>query len=907
MLEHELVLAASPLGTRVDDDRHDASAVVESIADDERLDPFIRDGMRRGDVLVDADPARGVSALACSAGVRIVRLDLGAMGVYDGDPMQSPQERAGEPGDDAGQIDEHVVSLLEGEQLLHLHAGDAAQVAPLLARVNAYVRAGRVAAVVWRHDPVLAGGLDVSADAIAALDRCGFRHFAMHTGSEEPELIAVAPPNLSDLVFSLSDAFLDRASHVPESAEPLTEACVAADALFDAVLEDVVPGAAALGRIPTRGEIALFQLEQAWTTARAVSFDIFDTLVVRRTAAPTDVFLFLADRSPFAPLALPAEALRDARERAEIAARRHAAAAKGTLEVTLWEIHAGLAHDLGLPAELVPAMVRAEEEVELAVCIAHPTLTAWFARAGREGKPRWCISDTYHEARFLRELLTNAGYDLEGVTVVSSADRGCSKGDGRLFTEVVAEIGIPVEHLLHVGDHAISDDKVPAGMGIRTLLHPWAACRPSEQPAAATGDATALGLAMIGARTHEPPAPFWWRFGFSVAGPLLAAFSQWLHERMVADRIDRAYFLLRDGEVLHEAFRGVVGDAATVSTRLLESSRRAFSLPAWEARVRTLDAQLTASENPRPVREFLTRLGLDADAMSRDVARAGFDSLDEVVHPLDPEGGRRMQSVMQQPRVVAALRERSRVERALLLEYLTMEGVLAPGRVALVDVGWNGTIQKSLAAVLRLAQRPVPLFGYYLGSNATAHVESVGSSVAGFLFERGLPIERARVVMALPQLLEFICTTSRGSLRAFRRHEGRVQPVHGPVDHDAVQSERQQQLRMGLREYIDAFGAARRALRVGPVSADAALQRLARVITAPTAEEAEHIGEIAHGDGLGANRSRKLAAFSEGAWSLSSLHRDRQMAYWPAGLEARRDPRALVLRSVNWLLEDSRE
>ena len=69
----------------------------------------------------------------------------------------------------------------------------------------------------------------------------------------------------------------------------------------------------------------------------------------------------------------------------------------------------------------------------------------------------------------------------------------------------------------------------------------------------------------------------------------------------------------------------------------------------------------------------------------------------------------------------------------------------------------------------------------------------------------------------------------------------------------------------------------------------------------PTSEEASHIGDVRHGDGLGADRLRALAAFADAPATRDSLLRDHARAYWPTGLLARREPSALALRALLWM------
>jgi hypothetical protein len=448
----------------------------------------------------------------------------------------------------------------------------------------------------------------------------------------------------------------------------------------------------------------------------------------------------------------------------------------------------------------------------------------------------------------------------------------------------------------------VGDERVPESQGIVAVRHPWPAARLDDAPAAEPGDSVALGLSMIGARTVEPPFPFWWRFGYATAGPVLAGFALWLRHRFARDGIERAYFLLRDGEIIEQAYALLAGTGGP-ATALLESSRRAYTLPALESGKGSLLTQLVASENPRPVREFLTRMGLRPQVYEGDIRAAGFASGDEIASPWAMEDVARVATLMGRPAVARALVDRSREERRLLMAFLREAGVLAPGRVALVDIGWNATIQKALTTALDLERHPYSMHGYYLGALAQAKQEmSAGSTVSGYLFAGGEPAHRVQPVLQLRQLVEFICTTTRGSLKGFRwDDEGRSVPVHGAPDHDPAQAAAHAQLREGALAYVAALAQERVMFGFDQVGPDAALRRLARVIQHPSAEEAEMIGDLTHGEGLGSERVRRFAAFTPGAWDAASLRRDLATAYWPAGLLARREAQALVLRTLGWL------
>lgn len=673
-----------------------------------------------------------------------------------------------------------------------------------------------------------------------------------------------------------------------------------AQRLFDSLQLHASSAHELIGRAATPGEIADAQIDAAWASADVVSFDIFDTLIVRKVAAPIDVFLHLATPSPFRDWGIDAVSLAQHRQLAEHEARRHGMTTRGSGEVTLHEIHTALAQRLGHALADVPEMVRAEQVVELALCVAHPHLVQRVHRAKADGKQVWFVSDTYHEVPFLRELLENCGIVLDGVHLVSSAEERMCKGEGKLLLAVASRVGVTPGRVLHIGDHPQSDFCIPLQQGFVAVLHPWAASRHADRPAMAPGDAIVLGLAQIGSRTVQPAFPYWFRFGYAVAGPMLSGFALWLRERFLRDGVQRAYFLLRDGEIIHDVYRALHGDRPGPELALLESSRRAFMVPALASGNASVTAQLMACENPMPARQFLTRLGLRAADFTASFRAVGLQP-DDIVSRDDGERSARILALFARTDVVRAMLAQSHAERKLLMRYLTDEGVLAPGRIGLVDIGWNGTIQKALVSAARADKRSLDVHGFYLGTHASIVNDLNGSAASGFLFDAGVLAENAQAVLQLPQLVEFICSTGRGSLHGFRTEGARVVPVHGAVDHDSMQRASLAQVRDGALAYARGLSQEQRVFGEQAVSPAASIRHLARVIQSPTPEDAAMIGDIRHGDGFGLDRTRALAAFSEGECTAESLLRDHANAYWPAGLVARHEPAALALRALLWL------
>ncbi|MEO7363787.1 MAG: hypothetical protein ABI120_25875, partial [Gemmatimonadaceae bacterium] len=517
------------------------------------------------------------------------------------------------------------------------------------------------------------------------------------------------------------------------------------------------------------------------------------------------------------------------------------------------------------------------------------------------GKTVWFVSDSYHNAAFLKKLIASCGYNNPADRVVSSCDERYSKGSGKLMPRLFAAAGLKKTDIVHVGDNMNSDCVLPSQAGINGVWHPLAGAPEGSAPSQSREQALASGIAAWGARTFEPARPFWWRFGFSMAGPLLVGFSWWLHQKMKEDGVKRAYFMLRDGDVLKRIYDVLMeGRSDAIPSSLLESSRRGYMLSALGPTAPSLTSQLFVSENPRPVRDFLERLCIRTNDLLADFQQAGFSGPNEVVTNNDAD---RLSKLFSNPKIIERISHRSAEERELLMRYLRQEGVVGQKeRVALVDIGWNATIQKSLNHAATIARVPHDTVGYYLGTFAPSQRDAI-SPMRGYLCELGAPHERYRPLCEFRQLIEFICTSARGSLKHFESRGKLAVPVIAEPDHDEAQMAAIRELHEGAVEYAALMreeGTIFGINSLDPASASAPVYRL---MSNPTAEEAKIVGAMAHGDGMGISTSRRFAAFSGGNFSADNVLADFGRAYWKAGMLNQQCAESMMLRTLLWLHE----
>ncbi|MEZ2354078.1 HAD family hydrolase [Caballeronia sp. RCC_10] len=435
---------------------------------------------------------------------------------------------------------------------------------------------------------------------------------------------------------------------------------------------------------------ALEQLVAKAADAKLVSFDVFDTLFVRPLCDPEDLFDIIGER-----FSIPG--FRQLRRAAQTKAFQ-TMHSNGLKEITLDGIYASFGE---LPVEAA-RLKESEYELELTLTLPNPELVGAFLELARSRRVV-ITSDMYLPQTFFEALFEKHG--LPKLPLFISSARNATKRDsGELFDLVAAEMDVGPRDILHIGDNELSDIRRAAERGLTTFhyVDPRRARLPVKVPTPAAS--IAFGLPRTFSETVEPGS--FEALGFETGGPAAFAFLQWLRQSAQRDSIDLVLFTSRDGYVLERMQKR--GDAgAFPRCAYFKSSRTALTLAAtdeanFEARLPFL---LSGAQELSPF-ELLERIGVTppADHVMRDIG-------------LGPEVRLNDANLGVFRSFLWACRweilKTCRTVRAGLHNYLRELGVTDGMRVAMVDVGWNGTTQEAFDQALK-GLYDVDLFGYYM-------------------------------------------------------------------------------------------------------------------------------------------------------------------------------------------------
>ena len=255
-----------------------------------------------------------------------------------------------------------------------------------------------------------------------------------------------------------------------------------------------------------------------------------------------------------------------------------------------------------------------------------------------------------------------------------------------------------------------------------------------------------------------------------VADTLLYWVSE-LHARLGADSVEEVYFLSREGQPLKKMFdRYCALLGVPIKSRYLQVSRRSTLLPSLDAldeeRFETLFRQYRCMS----LSEFLSSLGLEEFGEELSILLSLSTDDYAFRHEEFPlcDVFLRLKAL---PRFISLYDEERLSRRAAFVQYFSelSEGHV-PEHLAIVDVGWKGTIQDNLYSLLcRGEQSPVKsISGYYIGLVAPGAAHSLNRKYGLLFSSLSGRTPRFHVFNENRALFEILMAADHGSAASYK-------------------------------------------------------------------------------------------------------------------------------------------
>ncbi len=414
-----------------------------------------------------------------------------------------------------------------------------------------------------------------------------------------------------------------------------------------------------------------------------ITFDIFDTLLMRRVLQPEDVFELVEIKLrkqgydyPFKIMRLKAEQLSNPCS-------------------NLDEIYANLQKEYNLDMKLLKHMLELECQTDSMVLLRREKMCQIFQLAIDEGKLVYLLSDMYYSKKYMEGLLYQNGIiGYEGLFV--SCDIKKEKSDGSLYQWFLSCVSSG--KLLHVGDNRRADVIEARKYNIDTyqIYSAYELLMASSiQDILSNADnlkkRCVLGL-FVSKIFNNPFALHsskgylkidnCFELGYCFVAPMLIEFMKWFILQVKKNEIQQILFPSRDGYLIKKLYE-LMSDS-NIKTIYFRTSRRAVTVANIQGKD---DIQKIAFRNYHGTYENFLKSRFGVDMEIEDSRRENLvKGKQEIKQVLEDYENRILQN--------------ARVERKQYVKYLDENNIITNKKQALFDFVAGGTVQYHLKKLL---------------------------------------------------------------------------------------------------------------------------------------------------------------------------------------------------------------
>lgn len=410
-----------------------------------------------------------------------------------------------------------------------------------------------------------------------------------------------------------------------------------------------------------------------------VSFDIFDTLICRPFVEPNDLFYIVGKE-------LGVDSFRKIRIKAESEARNYAEATKGNREVTIYDIYKYVNLYTNIDIE---KGVQSEFGVELELCFPNEKIKTVFELLKYQGKRLILVSNMYYPEDMMIQLLEQCG--IKGYEkLFVSCDYQASKRTGTLFQNVLQYVGERTK-VIHIGDDHEADFLKPRKYGIDSIF--YKNVNKAGRQYRADGMSELISSAYSGIVNyhlhngmHIYSKPY--EYGFIYGGLYVFGYCNWIHKYAIDKGIDKIFFLSRDGKIYQDVFNNTFNDVPNEYVYWSRVANLKYALDKEHGKyyflLRAIDDRINEDiQTSRiSIKELLGIYGLEQlvpclkdNSLTGDIVLTKENAL--VVKTFIHEHWDMILSIYSE-------------EEKIIKEEMKKK-VLGCKKIAIVDVGWNGT------------------------------------------------------------------------------------------------------------------------------------------------------------------------------------------------------------------------
>lgn len=473
---------------------------------------------------------------------------------------------------------------------------------------------------------------------------------------------------------------------------------------------------------------------------KIISFDIFDTLLKRNTIKPVDIFELVEKKYNLKNKNKICE-FKKLRIEAESIARRNS----DKEDILLEDIYKEINLDDSVALNLMEIELNIEEEF----LMQNIEMKKIYDYALYKGKEIIIISDMYLPKKFIESILNKCGYKDYSKIYISS-ESGYLKATGKLFKHILEVNNIKPKEIIHIGDAKKGDWIMPKMYGIKSIkINTF-----NNNLIYRNENNININDSIISAFINNRCADDRYiEIGKETLGPLIFGFCYWLHSKVQELNIDKLLFFSRDGYLLKKAYDIMYPNN---NTEYVYVSRRSLTVPLLHKKNNKEEILKSIPLNRfTKISVVIDRLGLNVDKYTEVIQQYGFE-LDSILSENEYLNDDNFDKLFM--KIKEDVCKNSKEEYENFKKYINNFNI--DGNIAIIDIGWKGTMQKAFDSLLSQCNLQYNLYGFYLGT-------LYNKNSYGYIFEEE-GIDEFFELMSFTGLFELLFSGIHGSVKRYK-------------------------------------------------------------------------------------------------------------------------------------------
>lgn len=571
----------------------------------------------------------------------------------------------------------------------------------------------------------------------------------------------------------------------------------------------------------------------------AVSVDLFDTLLVRRIHDPDLVKLpvarYIAGLAAAKGLRWNWRSIQSTRDAIE-QDHRADTAAKFVDHEACYPVFMRQVLETIFQEQYDDALLAKVTDYELAMensmLVPRRQLASWLRELNDEGKRIFVISDMYLPASHLQRLVAHAGLLDLVEAVVSSADTFLAKASGLAYPMIAEKYALRPETWLHIGDNPFSDGLRAGEAGLEAMIinDPRETQRKSitkryynYSDGRPFWRGRILQQLMAPLEAENAPGSPLYTEGYNFVGPLIGIFVQRIAELCQKRGITKVFFLSREGLTFkrywEKAMPLLFPENDLPETEYLYVSRMALAGAscAYQGLTQTnADIAFLPAGN-RDFRDVCRIFSLVPERFADHLAAQGL-AADTCLSPVhdgyQPENRRKFELLIEDDAFQDEVRRQTRNANLAMQRYFEEAGLFAHKHIAIVDIGWLGTIQRFLYEAIAHRTDCPHCHGFLFGATrGIPYPESERNTISGIMYDRNRFDLAASTLFYAQDIFEEACRAPHPTLNGYRLTDDGYELEFRKTDDAVGQAELSQDeyfapLQQGIFDSAPRFGAA---------------------------------------------------------------------------------------------------